>query len=317
MDNIIACVRCHVCALPFTENCVIANLKCGHVYHQGCIDIWIDAGDMPISLCPLPSCRVPIDTKPTRLYLIFDRQPYSDLYRKHSELIAEQSGRQRLLDTLQAEKCEWGRSSATSESKILSLQLQIKEFNRKLKEFENLKSEYTELQQRLTASQSEILTLMHEQVESKRRMREKFQEKLTSEQGKRIERDLRIEYLHKRNAKNQRQIRWKKWEFGEMVKQMRARVQIDSALDEIEENMNHLEKERLCLMREKRNKMPGFCPVRSTVNQQDPPEESATTSGGNIHDSENSQSMRKRKKEDTGDRVPNADSSVMKKAKSN
>lgn len=101
MENMFACVRCHICLSSFTENCAVSNLKCGHVYHKTCIDSCIDEDDMLIGSCP--QCEAPIDTEPTRLYLNLDGQPYLDLYQAHSELIREQ-----LLDTLQAEKSKNG-----------------------------------------------------------------------------------------------------------------------------------------------------------------------------------------------------------------
>lgn len=441
MANIIACATCSICFSSFTENCDVANLTSGHVYHKDCIDKWIEEEDMLFGSCPL--CKAPIETEPTRLYLNLDRQPYLDLYQENLKLIREQSGRQRLIDTLQVEKrlsaalkskilslqqqnkqsnrkmeeleeklsslqsqkCEWQQSSTDSQSKCRSLQQQNEQLNRQTKEFEvkitslqsevlNLKEQieqydqpmkelkttiismhdkncewerssavsqstiitlqqqngelneklrntkenimaFENLNSKYTATQSQILILMQEKIDSKRRIKEKFQEKLTSEQGKRIELEkefqeklnseqgkrieleLRIEDLKEQNEKKDRKIRGKNWEIGELVKQIKARAEIDAKLEETNEKIKHLEVERLCLRREKMKLMPDFHSVRPVFNQQESesrqPKESAIAIDTRV---QISQSMGTRKRvalEDIGDRLRNKDNCLMKR----
>lgn len=62
-------ITCAICMESMKEDNVLLYLKCGHVYHNDCLEKWLNTA----RTCP--ECRVRVNKIPTRLYLQFNDNP--------------------------------------------------------------------------------------------------------------------------------------------------------------------------------------------------------------------------------------------------
>lgn len=69
-DAKMSCVQCVICTELMTDECALVHLKCGHVYHQTCLNRWFNTSKS------CPDCRIQQPRpKAQRVYLHFTNHP--------------------------------------------------------------------------------------------------------------------------------------------------------------------------------------------------------------------------------------------------
>lgn len=167
-----SCVQCVICTDLMTEECILSFLECGHVYHQTCLNPWIQTS----KTCP--ECRVTIKSTPRRLYLHFTNQP--DLAEMR-EISRKNGGLEMMITTLQQQNAKKDRVLRLTLTQLNHLVNSNIRFKRAVAELDEKSKSSTEKANQLTQKlkeQTEQRQVLSAIVESMRTQENAMNEKL-------------------------------------------------------------------------------------------------------------------------------------------